>query len=189
MNTLLRQIDLLRVRFATQSTVDDRLRTHSASRTLHVRRIHGDPHHHTAVRNRPGRRSLVSPAADRGRVRLCRVADTAVWRAVGIHAGTEARGSGRHNNSCAGQPVVHICAQPLVADTDADAPRRGLALGPVATSTIVANLAPPTRRAEAMGYMGNAINISFLYAPFMRRSCMSTQGRTTPSCSRRWRHR
>ena len=43
----------------------------------------------------------------------------------------------------------------------------GLALGPVATSTIVANLAPPTRRAEAMGYMGNAINISFLYAPFM----------------------
>ena len=43
----------------------------------------------------------------------------------------------------------------------------GLALGPVATSTIVANLAPPTRRAEAMAYMGNAINISFLYAPFM----------------------
>lgn len=43
----------------------------------------------------------------------------------------------------------------------------GLALGPVATSTIVANLAPPTRRAEAMAYMGNAINISFLYAPFL----------------------
>ncbi len=43
----------------------------------------------------------------------------------------------------------------------------GLALGPVATSTIVANLAPPTRRAEAMAYMGNAINISFLYAPFV----------------------
>ena len=43
----------------------------------------------------------------------------------------------------------------------------GLALGPVATSTIVANLAPPTRRAEAMAYMGNAINISFLYSPFM----------------------
>ena len=41
----------------------------------------------------------------------------------------------------------------------------GLALGPVATSTIVANLAPPTRRAEAMSYMGNAISISFLYAP------------------------
>ena len=43
----------------------------------------------------------------------------------------------------------------------------GLALGPVATSTIVANLAPHTRRAEAMAYMGNAINISFLYAPFI----------------------
>ena len=41
----------------------------------------------------------------------------------------------------------------------------GLALGPVATSTIVANLAPPTRRAEAMAYMGSAINVSFLYAP------------------------
>ena len=43
----------------------------------------------------------------------------------------------------------------------------GLALGPVATSTIVANLSPPTRRAEAMAYMGNAINISFLYSPFI----------------------
>ena len=43
----------------------------------------------------------------------------------------------------------------------------GLALGPVATSTIVANLAPHTRRAEAMAYMGNAINISFLYSPFI----------------------
>ena len=43
----------------------------------------------------------------------------------------------------------------------------GLALGPVATSTIVANLAPPTRRGEAMAYMGNAINISFLYSPFI----------------------
>ena len=43
----------------------------------------------------------------------------------------------------------------------------GLALGPVATSTIVANLAPHTRRAEAMSYMGNAINISFLYSPFV----------------------
>ena len=43
----------------------------------------------------------------------------------------------------------------------------GLALGPVATSTIVANLAPPNRRAEAMAYMGNSINISFLYAPFI----------------------
>ena len=43
----------------------------------------------------------------------------------------------------------------------------GLALGPVATSTIVANLAPHNRRAEAMAIMGNAINISFLYSPFM----------------------
>ena len=43
----------------------------------------------------------------------------------------------------------------------------GLALGPVATSTMVANLAPNTRRAEAMAYMGNAINISFLYSPFV----------------------
>jgi len=43
----------------------------------------------------------------------------------------------------------------------------GLALGPVATSTMIANLAPHTRRGEAMAYMGNAINISFLYAPFI----------------------
>ena len=43
----------------------------------------------------------------------------------------------------------------------------GLALGPVATSTIVANLAPAHRRAEAMAYMGNAINASFLYSPFV----------------------
>ena len=43
----------------------------------------------------------------------------------------------------------------------------GLALGPLATWTIVANLAPATRRAEAMSYMGNAISISFLYAPFI----------------------
>ncbi len=43
----------------------------------------------------------------------------------------------------------------------------GLALGPVATSTIVANLAPANRRAEAMAYMGNAINASFLYSPFV----------------------
>ena len=43
----------------------------------------------------------------------------------------------------------------------------GLALGPVATSTIVANLSPSNRRAEAMAYMGGAINISFLYSPFI----------------------
>ncbi len=41
----------------------------------------------------------------------------------------------------------------------------GLALCPVATSTIVANLAPAHRRAEAMGYMGNSISAASLYAP------------------------
>ncbi len=41
----------------------------------------------------------------------------------------------------------------------------GLALGPVATSTIVANLAPSSRRAEAMGYMGNSVGAASLYAP------------------------
>ena len=55
----------------------------------------------------------------------------------------------------------------------------GLALGPVATSTIVANLAPPTRRAEAMAYMGNAINASFLYAPFVASSILQYVGGNT----------
>ena len=41
----------------------------------------------------------------------------------------------------------------------------GLALGPVATSTIVANLAPARRRAEAMGVMGNSIAAASLYSP------------------------
>ncbi len=41
----------------------------------------------------------------------------------------------------------------------------GLALGPVATSTIVVNLAPLRRRAEAMGYMGNSISAASLYSP------------------------
>ena len=41
----------------------------------------------------------------------------------------------------------------------------GLAMGPVATSTIVANLAPGHRRAEAMGYMGNSISAASLYSP------------------------
>jgi MFS family permease len=41
----------------------------------------------------------------------------------------------------------------------------GLALGPVATATIVANLAPVSRRGEALSYMGNAIGVSYLYAP------------------------
>ena len=38
-------------------------------------------------------------------------------------------------------------------------------MGPVATSTIVANLAPAPRRGEALAYMGNSIAISSLYAP------------------------
>ena len=41
----------------------------------------------------------------------------------------------------------------------------GMAMGPVATTTIVANLAPATRRAEAMSYMGNAIAGATVYAP------------------------
>ena len=41
----------------------------------------------------------------------------------------------------------------------------GLALCSVATSTIVANLAPAHRRAEAVGYMGNTISAAGLYAP------------------------
>ena len=55
----------------------------------------------------------------------------------------------------------------------------GLALGPVATSTIVANLAPPTRRAEAMAHMGNAINASFLYSPFIASSILFYFGSNT----------
>ena len=43
----------------------------------------------------------------------------------------------------------------------------GLALGPLATWTIAANLAPLSRRAEAMAYTGNSIGIAFLYAPFV----------------------
>lgn len=43
----------------------------------------------------------------------------------------------------------------------------GLALGPVATSTIVANLAPARRRAEAMGIMGNSISAASLYSPWL----------------------
>ena len=43
----------------------------------------------------------------------------------------------------------------------------GMALGPVATSTIVANLAPARRRAEAMGVMGNSIAAASLYSPLL----------------------
>tara|TARA_B100000959_G_scaffold35132_1_gene33539 strand:- start:3471 stop:4553 length:1083 start_codon:yes stop_codon:yes gene_type:complete len=41
----------------------------------------------------------------------------------------------------------------------------GLAIAPVATSTVVANLAPESRRGEGMSYMGNSISIAQLYAP------------------------
>jgi MFS family permease len=43
----------------------------------------------------------------------------------------------------------------------------GLALAPVATSTIVANLAPSRQRAEAMAYMGNSIAVAGLYSPLL----------------------
>jgi MFS family permease len=43
----------------------------------------------------------------------------------------------------------------------------GLAIGPVATSTIVANLAPDRRRAEAMAHMGLGIGLSSLYSPVL----------------------
>ena len=43
----------------------------------------------------------------------------------------------------------------------------GMAMLPVATSTIVANLAPATRRAEALSYMGNAIAVSYRYSPVL----------------------
>ena len=41
----------------------------------------------------------------------------------------------------------------------------GMALCPVATATIVANLAPGHRRAEAMSYMSNSISAASLYSP------------------------
>ena len=43
----------------------------------------------------------------------------------------------------------------------------GLAMGPVATTTMVANLAPANRRAEAMAYMGNSIGVATLYSPLL----------------------
>ena len=43
----------------------------------------------------------------------------------------------------------------------------GLATAPVATSTIVGNLAPEERRGEGMSYMGNSISIAQLYAPLL----------------------
>lgn len=43
----------------------------------------------------------------------------------------------------------------------------GLALAPVATGTIVANLAPVRQRARAMSHMGNSIAVSGLYSPVL----------------------
>ncbi len=43
----------------------------------------------------------------------------------------------------------------------------GLAATPVATSTIVVNLAPAARRAEGLAYMGIGIGIASLYSPFL----------------------
>ncbi len=43
----------------------------------------------------------------------------------------------------------------------------GLAMTPVATSTIVANLSPTNRRGEGMAYMGASIGVSSLYAPVL----------------------
>ena len=43
----------------------------------------------------------------------------------------------------------------------------GIALAPVATSTIVANLAPVRQRGQAMSHMGNAIAVAGLYSPVL----------------------
>ncbi len=43
----------------------------------------------------------------------------------------------------------------------------GLAATPVATSTIVVNLAPAARRAEGLAYMGIGIGTASLYSPFL----------------------
>ena len=52
----------------------------------------------------------------------------------------------------------------------------GMAVVPVATATIVANLAPEHRRAEAMSYMGNSIGASGLYAPVVAFWLLKTYG-------------
>ena len=52
----------------------------------------------------------------------------------------------------------------------------GMAVVPVATATIVANLAPEHRRAEAMSYMGNSIGATGLYAPVVAFWLLKTHG-------------
>ena len=52
----------------------------------------------------------------------------------------------------------------------------GMAIGPVVTATIVANLAPGHRRAEAMSYMGNSISAASLYSPWVAFYLLDTFG-------------
>ena len=52
----------------------------------------------------------------------------------------------------------------------------GLAMTPVATVTMVANLVPPVRRAEGLGNHVNAIALASLYAPFLSYALVSTHG-------------
>ena len=52
----------------------------------------------------------------------------------------------------------------------------GLAATPVATSTIVVNLAPAARRAEGLSYMGIGIGTASLYSPFLTESLASGFG-------------
>ena len=52
----------------------------------------------------------------------------------------------------------------------------GLAATPVATSTIVVNLAPAARRAEALAYMGIGIGTASLYSPFLTDALASRFG-------------
>ena len=54
----------------------------------------------------------------------------------------------------------------------------GLGMAPVATTTVVANLAPITRRGEGMAYMGNSIAIGSLYAPVLAFWLMTHYGAT-----------
>ena len=52
----------------------------------------------------------------------------------------------------------------------------GLAATPVATSTIVVNLAPAARRAEALAYMGIGIGTASMYSPFLTDALASRFG-------------
>ncbi len=54
----------------------------------------------------------------------------------------------------------------------------GMAIGPVATATIVANLAPQRRRAEAMSYIGNSISATSLYSPVVAFALLQAFGFT-----------